>query len=398
MHIFIALCSLPFIVNGFEKLQKFALGILILGSLYLTIKYFTRLDKKQKLFVGLLFVFAAMTPLYVYMGISNIPLNTTNRYVAWALGGVWSVYFFKTATLKQKKALFTMLMVFMFFAVYNCIQQARTIMVTLSDNGETLQSTQFSTALFIIAGALLVVFLRDKNLLLKLFSIALYALIFFVNSFLLQRGIVTVLGLLMLLVLVTTNTKYNSVMIVIASILCAAFLYIYLTVDYERITSFISATIPSRRLSFRLISVIDTIFEQNTLLLGSSFLTRVTYIQNSINTWLFTDIPTFLAGYGDDRTSFAFIGGHSEIFDTLAKHGLLGGLLLFSMLRYYYYNATQMAFFKSTVLSKQFSVIFVFIIIRSLIGTILVPIVGINMFFTLPLIFDIYYLTREDKK
>lgn len=118
----------------------------------------------------------------------------------------------------------------------------------------------------------------------------------------------------------------------------------------------------------------------------------------SLRTWT-DNISSFFFGIGNHNrsdfggdTAMSGIGNHADLYDNLARYGLLGGWVLYSILkRYYIYCKTLV----SGKLYLQSFVFFAFIIITGLTSHFMLPSVSIMLFVFMPLCFT--YINSQNQ-
>lgn len=155
-----------------------------------------------------------------------------------------------------------------------------------------------------------------------------------------------------------------------------------ITVYQDMIINFIIAHSPNQRITTRLITMIDsTNVEANETTISG----RTNLYFLSVHTWL-SDLQTFLFGIGDHRATFNVvktrIGQHSELFDSLARYGLLGAFLLFNIFK------KALSFTLSLFPKKcrlQLITIFVIVLFCGFTKAFFYPSAGFAIFILLPL-------------
>ena len=117
----------------------------------------------------------------------------------------------------------------------------------------------------------------------------------------------------------------------------------------------------------------------------------------SLRTWT-NSIPSFIFGIGDHvrndtiSTEASGIGNHSDFFDILAKYGIIGGVILYNILK------NLFVYTKGQVTRKQYLKVLVFFCLILVFGftkKIVLPSISIMLFIFFPLC--IYYINESDK-
>lgn len=190
-------------------------------------------------------------------------------------------------------------------------------------------SSYFQTFAMLFFDVCLFLFLNIKIRIGKILSLicGIVAAVF-VIGFCLKASVVIYLLLSAMLIVIANRAKnvWGTV-----SLLSLAFVIIALIIDTNKneVVNFILDNSPDERVAIRFVTLIDpdSFVANDKTMTGRSDLWLL-----SINTWL-KDPANFLLGIGDHRSSFNVeatgIGQHSDVFDTLARYGILGGLLLF---------------------------------------------------------------------
>lgn len=139
---------------------------------------------------------------------------------------------------------------------------------------------------------------------------------------------------------------------------------------------------PSERLTVRLITLLD---KNNPMADTDVVSGRTDLYFLSLKTWLSNPV-IFFVGIGDVRAAYDVewtgIGQHSDFFDTLARYGLIGGLLLFATIRRYF--RMILSIFDRRYKLQILVIIGIFVLCACTKG-VLVPEVGCILFVILPL-------------
>ena len=178
-----------------------------------------------------------------------------------------------------------------------------------------------------------------------------------------------------------TKNFVRSVIVVVVS-----FGLIYACRDF--LIQFIIDIIGSDRVSSRLLGLSSQGNQTGDL---ESFDARIELWLVSIRTWLSSPL-SFLFGIGDrlliegKSAAVTGIGRHSDVFDTLARYGIIGGILVFSV----FFNLYK--YLKSILVGNNNYLISYFIIVvaMALTKSILYPEVGFAIFCMLPLCIKTY--------
>ena len=124
---------------------------------------------------------------------------------------------------------------------------------------------------------------------------------------------------------------------------------------------------------------------------------RMDLWQVSLNTWLASPV-NFVFGIGDHyrsvivSTSGTGIGNHSDFFDILARYGIIGGLVLFYMLKFFF------DYMKRLVSGRLYLKVLIFFVLLVLFGftkKIILPSISIMIFILFPLCL---YIVKGNEK
>lgn len=118
---------------------------------------------------------------------------------------------------------------------------------------------------------------------------------------------------------------------------------------------------------------------------GGSLGRRFELTMNSVKTFLQPGLP-FLIGVGDHRETNWIIGNHSELIDTFARYGILGGgVFLWSLSREFKGVISISGLPRHVMLRRQLDFILLLFIVITLVGDFLESFTGTQLFVTLPL-------------
>jgi hypothetical protein len=216
----------------------------------------------------------------------------------------------------------------------------------------------------------------------------------FVIAFCVKASVIVFTILSAVLLVYAKRTKKFSRFLSVG-VFSAVFAFLFVVLFADVLIDFLLSTAPPK-LASRLIMLIDS----DNMNAGSGVRTmdaRENLWFVSIDSWL-SNIVTFFFGIGDHRASEDIssvaktgIGNHSDLFDSLGRYGLIGGLLILNIFRLSF-NFILSLFDKNRKL--QLMVIFMILILYGFTKGIFVPGVGCAMFLMLPIISII--LQNED--
>lgn len=227
------------------------------------------------------------------------------------------------------------------------------------------------------------VFLNTKMRIVKIVSmVASIIAAVYIVWYCLKGSVVVYFFLSIILLLISRRVK-NYVLFLGVSVVSISFLLIIIEVYKDLIIDFLISHSPGERLSVRLITLIDVENEEAN---ATTITGRMDRYLLSVKTWL-SDASTFLFGIGDHRAGNNAmepigIGQHSDLLDTLARYGCLGGLIVGLFLN-------EVIKFVSSFFDRKFrtqlSVIFLVFLLCGFTKNIFYPRMGFIMFLFLPL-------------
>lgn len=206
---------------------------------------------------------------------------------------------------------------------------------------------------------------------------------FFIFGYCLKASVIVFTVMAAVLLYLAKRSGKNTTYIMAVSFV---FFIVYLLVDIytDEIVSFIAYNIDNKRLAVRLISLVDVNNEEAEIgvrtVEGRANLWMV-----SLQTWLDNPI-NFLLGIGDHSPKYRLdglrIGYHSDFFDTPARYGIIGLVLMYKILRL---SLRRILFFFDKKYHFQLYVIFGMIILFGFTKSVFNPTVGCPLFLLLPL-------------
>ena len=205
---------------------------------------------------------------------------------------------------------------------------------------------------------------------------------------LMQRTITLILSIIALVVyyyLKNTYRKRLGKKLVWSLLAIGALIFLYY--EYNNIVSLVVPLIHNDRIADRLFEFGNMFFKGNTAIVNRSGEVRVEYFNYSIRTWL-QNYRTFLFGIGylDMRnvSNTYIIGGHSELFDSLARHGIIGTVLMFNaMIKAFMYMYKSIKIKDKYIFIVLLILFFAYAVISSYTDY---PYIGVTAFFFIPLL------------
>ena len=243
-------------------------------------------------------------------------------------------------------------------------------------------NTQYTTSIMLVSGAFFVAILHARTFFRRMLFLALLAACIYFNMTVGQRGIIFFLSSLLYGLIIVFNKPIDksrflwffALLVLVLALLAKA----------DSILGWLAANVSSPRLQVRIESVQNMLSQKAV---EGSFGRRLELIQTSWETFRASS-QNFLVGVGDIRNHNLLVGNHSLLADELARYGLFGGLLSFWLLfRQLRVVRSFAAPEPRSPLDRQLGCIFLVLVLRCLIGSIVEMTNGVQLFFTIPLLF-----------
>lgn len=339
-------------------------------------------------------IYICIELVYNFAGLSDASLTSyfqTMKYF-WCMIMILPVQAYLTR--KQEKILLTVSISAMLLAVlYNVYVYVRmgsayNVRLFASQDVMGVLDTQYISGVMLFCGFCFICWYHEKN---KQYKRLLMAMLIFCVAFeviIAQRGIILCMLILMFPVLFYFGQeKKNSRLILLMVALAACVVVLVL---YRPILLWLMEVCGSERLADRIGQVLILLETGSTDDAGGSLSARYDLIMTSLRT--FTDSPVqFILGAGDHRENNLIIGNHSRFIDTLGRYGLIGAVVLFTVMTLMLRRLKAMSSVrKNTVLYYQFTVVVIFFLFRGLLGEVFDPSIGVQMFIVAPLLMKRY--------
>lgn len=338
----------------------------------------------------LIYVSAFLLLMYIYR-LFNISDDAWGRYVMYT---IYNLQFLMVAFIPKlerhggKKIWWCAIMIALLNIIYNIA--IRIIFPYLGEKAEHMEkdfllslnigmSTFFTMSLFVFI-IFLFVYLNSIEKKIK-WIMLLFTIIptVFIVWYTLKASVVVLYFLSIVLLYFSKGKK--KVGYLVRPFVVLSIILLLLTLFTDDIVQLVVSTSPSERLTKRLVMLLD---DKSIYASDSSFNARSELWLLSLSTWL--DNPSnFIFGVGSHFSSSGgnkVIGQHSDIFDLLAKFGLIGGLLT-TVILYMAVKAILKMFEKRCHL--QIKMIFLVYIICGFTKEIFSPSIGFALFLLLPL-------------
>ncbi len=253
--------------------------------------------------------------------------------------------------------------------------------------------TQYVSSILFASGACFVAFLEFKRYSVKALFLFLTLFLLYFNFTVAQRGIVLVFSMLMFpLLLFSRSSEKNRVLyVLIAAIIFACIM----VVGYDVVLIKMAEIIGSTRLKSRIEAIVRLAQSADINQAGGTMAARFYLIKTSVDTFL-ASVTNFIFGVGEHRLNNNIIGNHSNFIDEFARYGIIGGVLVISticlMLKYV---KKEINIEKDSGLLRQFNVLLLIFVLRSLCGFVLEQSIAVQMFVTIPLIFKLIMICER---
>lgn len=244
--------------------------------------------------------------------------------------------------------------------------------------------TAFASAVMLLMGAFYLITLNSSRKWMKVVSIAGLFFSAYFLIFISQRGTTFFLAIMMILLLSIFRSSSRRQMYVLFAL---SFVMLWFAMGGAVvILSGVSEMMSSLRINHKINYLIRFFEMGNIAEAGGSLSGRYELMMKSVGTFG-QSIQSFLFGVGDHRDTNLIIGNHSQIIDTFARYGLIGGACLVWLLNGMKKIINDVAAIDSTsVIYKQLMVLYIFFIIRSFLGNTFIGSIGTQLFVTAPLV------------
>lgn len=376
------------------------IGVLIFFGFYLLLEINHILHCENYIIINVVLIlfYIGILLLYSLLGLSDKGAGQTNS-VFFFLSYFLIIPIYKRLDMKKSIYLVTVCIVTIFFTMYQNYRLFIRMGYRFTQKWyrfgiKEAVNAQYVSAIMLFSGVLFCEYLIKKNSPKRYFYLALTVLSFMFNIIVTQRTITTLLSLAMFVLLFTVNGNMNSKKLF--RVILFSLLAILLIFGYKTILPWIADLFGSERISKRINSIITLASSRNLSDVEDSSLgVRLRLIGVSIHT-VFDSIPNFLFGVGDKADNL-LVGNHSYFFDEFAKFGIIGGTLsVVVVCRMMKTIQLFSSIERSDILRKLLTIIFFVMFMRSLIGAILVPSIGVVMFVFTPLMFKLTNINQRN--
>lgn len=331
-------CSTPLLERA--VLLAF-ISLLIIAFLFFNIGKKAAFANSKHIFVCFLFI--ALMFMYNLLGVSDISLVSYTVPVSFFLIMLLTPYVPLLRKRKIWKWLFNAMVIVMLLNVisniYLCIRYPE---INLASTREYMSeeilanlnvgSTRFYTFTLFFFDVCFFVFLNCKEKIMKWFMLVCsFITAVYICVFCLKASVVVFFLLSIGFLFFARRRKQTKSFFAVVGI--TGLLAVLLVTNYtEEIIDFIVSVSPSERITVRLVTLLDA---DNAAASSVTLTNRTDLYMLSVQTWL-SSLSAFLFGIGDHSSDIDLaatgIGHHSDFLDSLAKYGLVGMILLYSIL------------------------------------------------------------------
>lgn len=393
---FITIVALLGLTDIFGSIHTEAVVLLGFLTSFYVLKYYQYHENKVITLIIFMLSFFLYSLMYEVIGISSAGYSRVAIYLCWLIICLTGIIIYKYFTKKEKTILlYTIYILTMIGTIYVAINGYSFVSQGLFlATSET--STVHGTMIMFFGGICLLWFLNDKNLFNRELAFVGVALSFFVNIYIMQRGITLVLSTLMYGGILLFNGKRSKKNYFIVGLLFTLFAFLYFSEIYIILFDYIAEVLPSERLSRRVLQIKYFLLYGAESKEAHGFSGRLPLMLTSINTWT-SSVFSILFGIGDHRENYLLIGNHSEVLDSLARFGIFGACLLWGIV-YHQYKLFVNKYVKATNYTCyiQATVIFLFFVLRGLMGTVINFKIAIQVCIFLPLVLNLLMNTSAD--
>lgn len=267
--------------------------------------------------------------------------------------------------------------------IYSAMDPSLYVVYYLQEGQNTnAADTAFASAVMLLMGVFFLVMLNSSQKWMKFISIAGLFFSAYFLIFISQRGTTFFLAIMMILLLSIFGSSSRKQMYVF---LVLSLVMLWFAMGGAVVfLSWLSDTMSSLRINFKVRYLIHFFESGNIAEAGGSLSDRYELMMKSVDTFG-QSIRSMLLGVGDHRDSNLFIGNHSQIIDTFARYGLIGGACLV-----WFFNGMKnvikatAAVDSTLVIYKQLMVLYAFFIIRGFLGNTFIGSIGTQLFVTAP--------------
>ena len=250
----------------------------------------------------------------------------------------------------------------------------------------------YGSLFMLITGVSLIVLLHVKSLFYKLLAFVFFLFTLYLNFSILQRGTNVIFTAAEVGMILAFTLKNKRLVYFLSIVTVGGVVLVYTSGLLIDLFDWLADITPSTRLSYRFHAISNTLYYEDITSSGTSMSVRNELMGISWNTFT-SSIGHFIFGAGEHMDNI-MIGHHSFFLDTLARYGIIGGVMI------YVYFKKQYQIIMSNIDKKtnwslymQCSVVFLFYVLRNFYGQVAYALVNLVILVLFPLTFQVinYY-------
>lgn len=374
-----------------------ALPIMALWILFIT-TLVKRLSKTEIIFVRVSFLFLSVMLLYWLIGYSNTETVGIFRNVTWIMTGIIAVCVVKNFSSHELSVVYSVLTISITILLFVLVSTGRLIlMVGEQEDAVEVANAWYGSLFMLFTGMSLIVFLHVKSIVPRIISIAIFLLTLYLNFTILQRGTNVLFTIAEIGMILAFSLKQKGLVYFISAVVLGSAIFIYTSGMLIDMFDWLADNSPSARLAKRFNYISTALFYEDIQAGGGSFSARQSLIGISWDTFT-SSIGHFIFGAGEQHADNTVIGHHSFFIDTLARYGIIGGVMIFVYFKTQY-QIIMINLDKKIdwALYMQCAVVFLFYVLRNFYGQLAYALVNFVILLFFPLTFQLiqYYKNKS---
>lgn len=356
------------------------------------------LQKKEKQFILTSFTFLAVVFFYRLVHYSSIDTLGLITQFNWIMAGVVSVYVLKLLSGNELSTVYKVITLSLLGLMLMFVSQGWSLLAV----GNAIEAVNVAVAwqgsmFMLISGLCLVVLLNVNAVYLRIAALVVLVMSLYINFFILQRGTNAIMTMAELCMILFFVIKRKSIVIFLSVIVVAFLVFFFSSDNMIALFDWFAQISPSDRLSARFNDISIALQYESIDATSGSFNSRSELMGVSWNTFT-SSFGHILFGAGEHAGDNTIIGHHSFFMDTLARYGLLGGVLIFIYFKKQYRIVMSYLDYKGEwSLYMQCAILFLFYVIRNFYGDFSYSLVNIFIMLFFPLTFQLIHHYSENK-
>lgn len=403
-HTFLLVSAIvPIVALFFASLTTFSTFIVFpFWTLWLAYIFSAKsgLSKDENVFVRVSFLLLCLIMLYKFSGYSVMDMGYLIRAVNWILAGVVSVYAMKFFASRELSIVYFVLNFALLGLLLFFIGTGRAIMaLEEQEEAATVTSAWYGSMYMLLTGISLIVFLHVRKLFVRLIALLFFALTLYLNIFIMQRGTIVIFTLVEIGLILVFLLKSQSLIISSSVALVGIAIYVISTDLLVDVFDWLAAVIPSERLASRFSEISVALEYEDINASRGSLSSRSDLIGVSWHTFI-SNVGYFLFGAGEHVKDNTIIGHHCFFVDTLARYGIIGGILVFLYFKkQFQIIMTYLDKKTDWALYMQCTIVFLLYLLRNFYGDMATDIVNFFILLYLPLTFQVilHYSNKQNR-